>query len=114
MVWPNIGLGYVLLLSTIFTVASPSSCFIFMVLHLDLHLSHFPGDVQVTGGTFTSNTAYFGGFLYAIGDGKTTCEGTAVVNHNGVEGGAIYAADDAIIDCSCHLIGNKALSGPAM
>lgn len=58
--------------------------------------------------------ADFGGFLYAEGSGNTICEGASVVRNRGVLGGAIYAIDEAVVDCACHLIGNEALSGPAM
>ena len=34
--------------------------------------------------------------------------------HRGVDGGAIYAVEDAVVDWACHLIDNEALSGPAM
>lgn len=70
--------------------------------------------VQITGGTFTDNTADFGGFLYTEGDGLSSCKGASVVNHNAVDGGAIYAVEDAEVDWACHLVKNRALSGPAM
>lgn len=70
--------------------------------------------VQITGGTFTNNAADFGGFLYTAGDGLSSCKGSSVVDNNAVEGGAIYAVEDAVVDWACHLVNNRALSGPAM
>ena len=48
------------------------------------------------------------------GDGITSCTGASLVGHEGVDGGAIYAVDDAVIDWACDLVENKALAGPAM
>lgn len=69
---------------------------------------------QITGGNFSSNEADFGGFLYKEGEGNATCVGASIVKSKGVDGGAIYAVDDAVLDWACHLIGNTALAGPAM
>ena len=69
---------------------------------------------QITGGIFTENEADFGGFLYAQGEGKTSCNGSSVERHSGVDGGAIYAVDGAVLDWACHLKDNKAFMGPAM
>lgn len=48
------------------------------------------------------------------GAGTTSCEGGSVEKHRGVDGGAVYAVEDAVVDWACHLIDNEALSGPAM
>lgn len=71
---------------------------------------------QITGGTFTSNEADFGGFLYKEGAGSATCTGaaTSVTGHRGVDGGAIYAVKGASLEWGCDLVANKALAGPAM
>ena len=69
---------------------------------------------QITGGIFTENEADFGGFLYAQGEGKTSCSGSSVERHSGVDGGAIYAVDEVVLDWACHLKDNKAFMGPAM
>lgn len=71
-------------------------------------------DLQINGGTFTSNKAGFGGCLYVEGDGVTTCEGGSVEKNSGFDGGAIYAVKANVVEWACHLIGNEALSGPAM
>lgn len=52
--------------------------------------------------------------MYAEASGNTSCEGASVEGNIAVNGGAIYAVDGAVVDCACHLIGNEALSGPAM
>lgn len=69
---------------------------------------------QITGGQFSLNEADFGGFLYKEGDGTATCEGATIRLNQGVDGGAIYAVEDAVLDWACDLIGNSALAGPAM
>lgn len=69
---------------------------------------------QITGGVFSHNVADNGGFLYIQADGNTTCKGASVERNAAVNGGAIYAVNGAVIECECHLIGNMALSGPAM
>lgn len=61
------------------------------------------------------NEAVFGGFLYKEGGGgAVTCTGASILQHIGVDGGAIYAENTAEIDWECHLGENEALSGPAM
>lgn len=69
---------------------------------------------QITGGTFSSNTADFGGFLYKEGKGTASCVGASIQDNKGVDGGAIYADEDATLDWACDLKGNFALAGPAM
>lgn len=69
---------------------------------------------QITGGEFTDNEADFGGFLYKEGAGNTSCQGASVLRHKGVDGGAIYIVEDAILDWECDLGENSALAGPAM
>ncbi|CAM9587167.1 unnamed protein product [Ectocarpus fasciculatus] len=71
-------------------------------------------DIEITGGTFTANTADFGGFLYKAGEGTAACSGATVLRHVGVDGGAIYAVDGANLEWECHLRGNSALIGPAI
>lgn len=70
--------------------------------------------LQIIGGTFTSNKAGLGGFLYVEGDGLTSCEGASVGKNSGLDGGAIYAVKATVVDWACHLIANEALLGPAM
>ena len=60
------------------------------------------------------NKADFGGFLHKEGDGKASCEGASILEHEGVNGGAIYAVDDAELDWACDLEGNSAFAGSAM
>ncbi|CAM9293851.1 unnamed protein product, partial [Laminaria digitata] len=72
------------------------------------------GNIQITGGNFRSNKADFGGFLYKKGEGTASCEGASILGHEGVDGGAIYAVEDAVLDWACDLVDNKALAGPAM
>ena len=74
---------------------------------------HMRGE-KITGGIFTGSEADFGGFLYAEGDGITSCKGASIVKHTGVDGGAIYAVEDAVLDWACDLKENEALVGPAM
>lgn len=69
---------------------------------------------QISGGSFTSNKADFGGFVYKEGKGNTSCDGASIDGHKGVDGGAIYAVDGATLDWKCNLKGNLAVSGPAM
>lgn len=71
---------------------------------------------QITGGTFDSNKADFGGFLYKEGAGDATCTGaaTSITGHRGVDGGAIYAVKGARLEWGCDLVRNEALAGPAM
>lgn len=69
---------------------------------------------QITGGNFTDNEADFGGFLYKEGPGNTSCTGASILGHTGVDGGAIYAVDKAVLDWACDLGNNLALAGPAM
>ena len=52
--------------------------------------------------------------MYVEGDGNTSCIGTTVEKNSAVDGGAIYAVDDAVLDWACALIGNEAITGPAM
>ena len=52
--------------------------------------------------------------MYKEGDGNASCEGASILEHEGVDGGAIYAVDDAELDWACDLEGNSALAGPAM
>lgn len=66
------------------------------------------------GGYFTDNEADFGGFLYKKGTGNTRCSGTSIEMHKALDGGAIYALDDADLDWECDLLRNTALAGPAM
>lgn len=61
-----------------------------------------------------NNEAGFGGFLYKIGEGHTSCSGATIDSHTGVDGGAIYAVDEATLDWQCDLGRNTAVSGPAM
>ncbi|CAN0330304.1 unnamed protein product [Ascophyllum nodosum] len=72
------------------------------------------GDIEITGGSFTENFADFGGFLYAEGDGITSCTEASVEGHEGVDGGAIYAVDGAVLEWACDLKENEALAGPAI
>lgn len=84
------------------------------ILYMLVLSSPFVCGGQITGGTFMRSTANFGGFLYAEGDGNTSCSGASVIENSGVDGGAIYAVEDVVVDWACHLIDKKALSGPAM
>lgn len=52
--------------------------------------------------------------MFKDGDGSTSCSGASVERHTGVDGGAVYIVDDAVIEWECDLVGNSALSGPAM
>ena len=69
---------------------------------------------QITGGNFSKNEADFGGFMYKEGKGNASCEGASILEHNGVDGGAIYAVEDAKLEWACDLGENTALAGPAM
>lgn len=69
---------------------------------------------QVTGGTFVKNEASFGGFLHKNGKGNCSCSGSTIEGHIALDGGAVYAFDDAVLDWQCNLVGNFALSGPAL
>ena len=54
--------------------------------------------------------------MYVEGDGSTSCIGTGTIveKNSAVDGGAIYAVDDAVLYWACALIGNDAITGPAM
>lgn len=69
---------------------------------------------QIKGGVFAHNKADFGGFLYKKGVGDTSCSGAVIEQHTGVDGGAIYALDDAKLEWECDLLKNTAVAGPAM
>ena len=69
---------------------------------------------QITGGNFTRNTADFGGFLYVEGGAKAVCAGASVVGHRAIDGGAVYAAKNVVLDWACDLVENESLVGPAM
>lgn len=69
---------------------------------------------KVTGGNFTANLADFGGFLYKDGAGLATCTAASITDHQGVNGGAIYAVGEAEIEWECDVGRSHALSGPAM
>lgn len=69
---------------------------------------------QITGGTYRNNTADYGGFLYREGEGITSCTNASILQHHGVDGGAIHAVDGAELDWQCDLGNNTALAGPAM
>ncbi|CBJ33129.1 asn/thr-rich large protein family protein [Ectocarpus siliculosus] len=71
-------------------------------------------DIEITGGNFISNKADFGGFLYKAGEGNATCSGATVLQHEGIDGGAIYAIDGANLEWACHIRENSALIGPAI
>ena len=70
--------------------------------------------MQITGGNFSSNEADFGGFLHKEGDGTVSCEEASILLNKGVDGGAIHAVQDAVLDWACDLRENSALAGPAM
>ncbi|CAM9163289.1 unnamed protein product, partial [Laminaria digitata] len=61
------------------------------------------GGIQITGGTFTDNKADYGGFLYKEGAGETSCTNASILQHQGVDGGAIHAVDDAVLDWACDI-----------
>ena len=69
---------------------------------------------QITGGGFAKNMADYGGFLYKEGEGETSCTGASILQHQGVDGGAIHAVDGAVLDWACDIGNNSALAGPAM
>lgn len=69
---------------------------------------------KVTGGNFIGNAADFGGFVYKKGIGLTTCTGASIVNHYGVDGGAIYVVDGAQVEWECDVGMSHALTGSAM
>ena len=52
--------------------------------------------------------------MYKEGEGNASCEGASILNHTGVDGGAIYVVEDAVLDWACDLEENIALAGPAM
>lgn len=89
-------------------------CILFSLIFFSLCVCVWLLSLQITGGIFVANMADFGGFLYKEGGGKATCTGASIVGHIGVDGGAIYAVDDADLYWECDLIENVALSGPAM
>lgn len=69
---------------------------------------------QITGGIFSSNKAHSGGFLYKEGQGNVSCEGASILLSEGVDGGAVYAADNADLHWACDLKNSSALAGPAL
>lgn len=69
---------------------------------------------QISGGNFTRNEADYGGFLYKEGSGSTVCSNATITEHMGVDGGAVYALANAVVDWECDLVNNTALTGPAM
>lgn len=69
---------------------------------------------QISGGVFARNKADYGGFLYKVGVGNTICSNATIEGNVGVDGGAIYAVDGAIVDWECDLVENTALTAPAM
>ncbi|CAM9130909.1 unnamed protein product [Laminaria digitata] len=69
---------------------------------------------KITGGNFTNNKADFGGFLYKEGAGETSCSGASILAHEAVDGGAIYAVDDATVHWACDIRDTSAISGPAI
>ena len=69
---------------------------------------------QITGGNFSNNKADFGGFLYREGTGNTSCEGASILQHDAVDGGAIYAIDDATVNWACDIRENSVISASAM
>ncbi|CAM9101274.1 unnamed protein product, partial [Laminaria digitata] len=70
--------------------------------------------VQITGGNFTNNKADFGGFLYKGGAGETSCTGASILGHEAVDGGAIYAVDDATVHWECDIRDTSAITGPGI
>ena len=81
---------------------------------LPSHRSHMQTTEQITGGYFDGNEADEGGFLYKEGRGDVSCVGATVLRSKGVNGGAIYAVNDAVLDWRCNISENTALAGPAM
>lgn len=81
-------------------------------LNDSLSLAYFPK--QITGGNFSGNKADFGGFMYRTGQGDTSCEGTSILAHESVDGGAIYAIDGATVHWACDIRDNSAISAAAM
>lgn len=75
-------------------------------------LAYFPK--QITGGNFSGNKADFGAFMYRTGPGETSCEGVSILDHEAVDGGAIYAIDGATVDWACDIRDNSAISAAAM
>lgn len=71
-------------------------------------------DRQITGGSFFHNRADFGGFMYKSGAGNTSCSGASVTHNRAVDGGGAYLNQNATVEWSCDLTGNRALSGAAM
>jgi len=69
---------------------------------------------KITGGAFFSNNADFGGFLYKKGAGSVSCTGASAERNQAVDGGGVYAVENATLSWSCDLVGNSALSGPAV
>lgn len=52
--------------------------------------------------------------MYKKGEGETSCKNASILQHEGVDGGAIHAVDGAELDWECDLGYNTALAGPAM
>lgn len=69
---------------------------------------------KITGGAFLSNTADFGGFLYKKGTGSVSCAGASAEGNQAVDGGGVYAVENATLHWECDLVENSALSGPGM
>ncbi|CAN0138387.1 unnamed protein product, partial [Pylaiella littoralis] len=72
------------------------------------------GHINITGGKFMGNEAFFGGFLYKEGAGNAFCTGATVTGNSGVNGGAIYAVEGAELEWGCDLVENSAILGPAI
>lgn len=68
---------------------------------------------QISSGTFESNKAHHGGFLYKEGNGPASCKGSAIVGHQARAGGAIYA-EGGNLHWECDLSNNVAFIGSAM
>ncbi len=69
---------------------------------------------KITGGAFLSNKADFGGFLYKKGVGSVSCAGASAEGNQAVDGGGVYAVENATLHWECDMVDNSALSGPAM
>lgn len=70
--------------------------------------------VKITGGTFCGNKADYGGFLYTEGGGTASCKEGSAKNNSAVDGGGVYAVDNATVEWECDLFSNSAMSGPGM
>lgn len=66
------------------------------------------------GGDFRDNKASYGGFLFKREESTVLCSEAIIERHEAIEGGAIYAMDESILDWRCDLVENTAVSGPAM